>query len=157
MIDKLKLFTLILMALTISITACRKSDSEMERALVGTWNQTTCPLTTPDDNSDQFWFIGFVTFRSDGSFTESASWLFCKDSCENPLSDPAEYCTCSYIVQDRHLVITPGAENPEGHWVGSNFPYLTEIPIKKISEKRLILDNGSVGGIEIDCTCFEKE
>jgi hypothetical protein len=121
-------FTLIL---AVVFSGCKKSDRELEEALVGTWNEINCPNVDPNDWSLNYWFTGFVSFRADKSFTESISWQFCKDSCEMPASDPMEFCTCNYYVENGNLVVVAEAENPEGHFVGTTFPYLIEIPIKK--------------------------
>ncbi|MCF8275825.1 MAG: hypothetical protein K9J17_03740 [Flavobacteriales bacterium] len=128
----------------------------MEKALVGTWRKKKCPMYNNDDDNDAFWFYGTIRFRENHSMAQDLSWTFCKDTCENPPSDPMKYCTCTYHVEDGKLIITPNAENPLGFGDETTAPYLTGIPIKSVTGKMLILDYWESDGVSVECTCFEK-
>lgn len=158
MIKKLKFFTLILMMLTISITACRKSDSEMEKALVGTWRWKRCPLSESNNDNQLFWF-GEVTFKSNNGFVEKRLEYYCKEDCYTDtfgVNTPVDHCTCSYTVEDGNLIITTTDAEVQGHYGGTDFPYNTAIPIVKVTGQRLVLDEYEQGGIRIECSCYVR-
>ena len=148
-------YIILLLGFAAMITGC-KTDDQMEEALVGEWERTRCPFYSNDDDTDKFWFYGRIKFLSNESLIEDASWAFCKDTCESPASSPMEYCTCRYHVENRCLIISPNADNPEGHFDNSTVPYLTSIPINKVTDRMLILGELEGDGIKIECTCFER-
>lgn len=151
------LFAFLLLTMTITFFGCRKSDNEMERDLVGSWTRIQCQSSS-DNGFNLYWFYGEITFHDNNLLREGGD-NYCKDSCYiGPLGViEGDFCICQWNVENGHLLVSPQGDSIRGHFVDTDFPYNTEIPIVKVSTNRLILDEWEKNGIRIERTCFKRK
>lgn len=153
---RLNLLSVLTVCSGILLNGCQKSDEEINEAIVGQWKRIRCGnLTIAEEEHSKFWFNGTPEFRADASFLESASWRYCKDTCSTD-TGIVGHCTCNYSVVDGHLIIETGTENPSGHIGGTEIPYNMPIPIRMTSRSKFRLEEMTVDGYEIQCSCFER-
>lgn len=137
-------------------TSCEKSDEDIRKLLVGTWEKDNCAFDR-DEDYEWFWdFAPSITFREDGTFITAAGYGFCQDYCDTNEYGAWIHCTCAYEVLNGHIKIV--ADSTKNH---DTIRFNRWIEVSCISSSMFELKGEKIGVSQsqkvVQNTCYYKK